>query len=264
MGYQPETAGSARDAVRILAQDPDFELVLTDHLFLAPQLGALLGQLRGDYRTRRLPVAVYCGADELKRARTLLGGDPFAVAIYEPRSPDSLALQLTGPSGFHLRPEDTIPAGERVAQAASILASAARLMDAGNPALNLRPYEVRLTTAVWHPAVAKPLAAVLGKFGSPVAQRTLADVASSAVLPLEQRQAASQAFCESVMRFGTLLTTGEVERQYDRYNASETLDKPTQELLAAMLDVMEARVAKLTAGATARAAPSPTVAAPAP
>jgi len=264
LDLRPETAGSARDAVRILSQDPDFEFVFVARPLLAPQSGALVAQLRGDYRTRRLPVVVYCGPDEVEFARTIVAGDQYAAAIYEPRTLEELTRQLEGSSGLHhLRHKARVAADERAAQAASIVAAAVRLMAAGNSPFNLRPYEARLTTAVLHPGAGKQLAALLGKFGSATAQRTLADVASSAALPLEQRQAASQAFCDSVIRFGTLLTTVEVRRQYERYNAAETLDRPTQELLAAILDVMEARAAKLP-GATARAATPPTVEATAP
>ena len=41
--------------------------------------------------------------------------------------------------------------------------------------------------------------------------------------------------------FGILLTTAEITRQYDRYNASEALDGGTQEVLGAVLDAIELR-----------------------
>ncbi|HEX7376083.1 MAG TPA: hypothetical protein VF278_03175, partial [Pirellulales bacterium] len=47
----------------------------------------------------------------------------------------------------------------------------------------------------------------------------------------------------SVMRFGTLLTTGEIDLQYTRYNQSERQDAQTQAIMASMLDAMEARAA---------------------
>jgi hypothetical protein len=249
------TAESTRDAMRILSQDPDVTMVLVARQMLLPEMGAIVGQLRADYRTRRIPVAVYCGPDELERTRTLLPDDGFTAAVYEPRSFDAINKQLRGGSGFRIRGDVApIDGAERLAQGTAMAAAAARLLDAGNTALNLRPYESQLTTAAFHPAAGKHLAPVLGKFGSAAAQRTLADVASSPALPLDQRQAAAQAFCESVVRFGTLLTKSEVLRQYERYNASESLDQPTQDLLAKMLDVIEAKAAKFTSGPTARAA----------
>jgi CheY-like chemotaxis protein len=258
LGYRVETATTVREAVTLLGQDPDYELVLIARQMLLPQMGAMLGQLRSDYRTRRLPAVVYCGADEVQYVRTIVASDAYAAAIYEPRSPEA----MTQLDGLLSQTRNAATAAERTAYATSILASAARLLDAPNPALNLRPYEARLIAAAFHPAASKPAITVLGKLGSPSAQRALADVASSAALPLEQRKAASQAFCESVIRFGTRLTRVEVLRQYDRYNEAETLDKPTQDLLAAILDVMEAKAATLpgTAGARASAVEPPAVA----
>jgi len=80
----------------------------------------------------------------------------------------------------------------------------------------------------------------LAHLGTPDAQRALVDVASTNALPLETRQRAAEAFRDSVVRRGKLLTTGEIERQYDRYNASETLDAETQRVLGFVLDVIEA------------------------
>jgi hypothetical protein len=46
-----------------------------------------------------------------------------------------------------------------------------------------------------------------------------------------------------VARHGTLLTSGEILLQYDRYNQSETQDRQTQLVLASILDSVEARAA---------------------
>ena len=67
----------------------------------------------------------------------------------------------------------------------------------------------------------------------------LVDAASRSTQPLEIRQAAAGAFAHSVHRFGLRLAPSEVLRQYDRYNQSATLDKPTQQLLAQILDAIE-------------------------
>jgi hypothetical protein len=48
-----------------------------------------------------------------------------------------------------------------------------------------------------------------------------------------------------------LLTTAQILLQYDRYNQSETLDKPTQELLGSILDHLEARAGRTSAAAAA-------------
>jgi hypothetical protein len=45
----------------------------------------------------------------------------------------------------------------------------------------------------------------------------------------------------SVKQAGKLLTSHEIRLQYDRYNASETLDKQTQQVLGGILDSIERR-----------------------
>jgi hypothetical protein len=93
----------------------------------------------------------------------------------------------------------------------------------------------------------------------------LADVASETARALELRQATAVAFATNVKRYGTLLTTAEIARQYERYNASETFDKPTQQLLALMLDAIELRAGKAPAAEPVPAVPAPSaVPAPAP
>ncbi|HEY2147956.1 MAG TPA: hypothetical protein VGH32_08465, partial [Pirellulales bacterium] len=57
--------------------------------------------------------------------------------------------------------------------------------------------------------------------------------------PIEIRKAAGTAFRQSVRQFGLRLSPSEILIQYDRYNQSAKLDKETQQLLGAMLDVIE-------------------------
>jgi hypothetical protein len=56
---------------------------------------------------------------------------------------------------------------------------------------------------------------------------------------LAERQAAAKAFTAAVAKRGVLLTTREIGTQYDRYNASESQSKDTQQVLAAVLDAIE-------------------------
>jgi hypothetical protein len=93
------------------------------------------------------------------------------------------------------------------------------------------------------PKLAAAAVAVLGNLGTQRSQVALLNLASRYTQPLALRQAAATAFRENLVRHGPLLTTDEIQRQYDRYNASETLDKPTQALLASILDALEARAA---------------------
>ena len=82
---------------------------------------------------------------------------------------------------------------------------------------------------------------ILSSLGTPLAQRTLISFANQSTLPLEDRRIAADAFAQSVKRTGVMLKSGEIQLQYDRYNASENEPKSTQEILAIILDAIEAR-----------------------
>ncbi|MEE9601667.1 MAG: hypothetical protein V3V75_00075, partial [Thermoguttaceae bacterium] len=58
-------------------------------------------------------------------------------------------------------------------------------------------------------------------------------------LPIELRRGALKAFRYNTEKNGILLTTVEIQQQYDNYNASAHLDADTQHLLALVLDCLE-------------------------
>ncbi len=58
--------------------------------------------------------------------------------------------------------------------------------------------------------------------------------------PLAARRAAVDAFTVAVGRRGILLTREQLLRQYELYNASEFMDRDTQQVLAGVLDALEA------------------------
>jgi hypothetical protein len=60
-------------------------------------------------------------------------------------------------------------------------------------------------------------------------------------LPIEAREAVADAFASAVKRSGTMLTTDEIQLQYERYNASENQPVETQKVLGRVLDVIESR-----------------------
>lgn len=246
-------------ALSAAATRADVQFVFVDRLLLEPSQGNFLARLRSDYRSARIPVAVICEPEDVDRTRTRLYEDPYTVAIIRPTDEASLKRQL------ELNPtvggQTFVPGPERVRRAGVALAAMRQLLQSNNTVFNLKPYEPALLQAANSATPSNGIIGVLGQLGSPAAQRTLVDLASATSQPLALRQAAALAFGENVIRYGTLLTTVEINRQYERYNASESLDKPTQQVLASLLDVMEARAASLPARAerkTSAAAGLPT------
>lgn len=243
-GARGEVASNSRDAVRIVAGDPDVEAVVMYRPMMLAELGQLLAQYRADYRTARLPAFIYCEPEDLQRTRTLISNDPLAYAIYQPRSLDMLRLQ-SGPDVTYAATKAVVPVNERVAQAQAAIKAIGGLLATNNKVFNLRPFEAALTKAAWSPATSGAAIAALAQFGSPVAQRTLTDLASAGAWPADVRKSAAQAFNDNVGRFGTLLTTAEIAQRYDRYNASATADAETQAILGSLLDTIEARATKV-------------------
>ena len=94
--------------------------------------------------------------------------------------------------------------------------------------------------ALFSPDLGTDAIAVLGNLGTPDAQTSLVDLASRGAHPLEVRKAATEAFWKNVSEHGILLTTKQILAQYDRYNQSRTLDGPTQQILASILNCIEA------------------------
>jgi hypothetical protein len=82
---------------------------------------------------------------------------------------------------------------------------------------------------------------------TPKAQTALADLASQVTRPLADRQAGLAALQAAIKARGIQLTQQQILNQYERYNASELLDKETQAVLAGVLDALESRRAAVTA-----------------
>jgi CheY-like chemotaxis protein len=240
LGYEVEATTSARQVLAIAASSPDFEVALIDMTLASPTSAQLVQQLRKDNRTARLPVGILASSDQWERARELVRDLPLADVFIRPQDTRAMEYQLAGL--FEATGASAVPAAERQAQAARALEWLVEL-SAPSGLYNLRRVEASVATAVWAPPLAPRAAEVLAAIGTPLSQKTLVDVASQALQPLESRQAAARAFAESVARHGTLLTSGEILLQYDRYNQSETQDRQTQLVLASILDSVEARAA---------------------
>ena len=99
--------------------------------------------------------------------------------------------------------------------------------------------------ALYVPELAERATVLAGRLGLPAAQGALVDLASRETAPIALRRAAATALGHSIERHGILLTTDEILRQYDRYNASGTRDVATQQVLALILDYIEAPTQEL-------------------
>jgi hypothetical protein len=238
-GYETEVATTERDALVRAVAAPDIEVALIDYSLAAPVSGQLLQRFRRDARTALLPIGIVASSDDLERAERLARRTPLASVII--RTQDTSALQFQLDRLFSKSGRSAVSAEERRAHARQALAWLGEMSAAPQGLYNLRRIESSLADALWDAELGPQAADILATLGTPRSQKVLVDLASFAAQPLELRQAASAAFARSVADFGPLLTTGEINQQYDRYNQSETQDQATQKVLASILDVVEAR-----------------------
>lgn len=237
-GYDVDLVGDGRALLKTAAASPDYELAFVDLELPSWPLDQVLQQLRRNGRSAALPLGLMPPPRAEYAAEELVKNDERSVVVIRPTDLLSLDLALgrvlAAGSG-----EITAPP-ERQAQALRALGWLHALAAEGAGIYDVTRAEEAALGALRVPELSVPAAALLAHLGTPDAQRALVDVASTNAWPLETRQRAAEAFRDSVVRRGKLLTTGEIERQYDRYNASETLDAETQRVLGFVLDVIEA------------------------
>ncbi len=237
-GYEVDAVVGGRAAVEHLIASPDYELVFLDARLSYPPTGRLIQQLRRDGRTAPLPVAVIADHGLYEKAQRMVRDDPRSAAFHRPHAAEAAHWQIDRLAKLPGRAE--VPVQERQRQAAQAVAWLAEL-GAERPGIyDLQRAEDTLRAALFVPALSEQAARVLGSVGTPESQVALVDLASRATQPIEVRRAAADAFARSVRKHGILLTTDQIRRQYDRYNASAEADAQTQKVLGSLLDAIEA------------------------
>jgi hypothetical protein len=240
LGYEGESAFVGRMLTERAFANPDFDFILIADSIDSPPVEELVQWLRRDFRTARQPIGVMARTERFETLRNTLAGDPFTIVL-SPIYSDAVAAnnlqQLKAIAGRNLVSPD-----ERIAQARAAFAALTIL--AKKPATllqyDLLTLEPAVLLALQNSALTADAAAVLGLFGTPRSQSALIDFASQTTRALSDRQAAASAFVAAVKSRGLLLTQQRIAAQYARYNASEKLDPPTQELLGILLDAIEA------------------------
>jgi hypothetical protein len=238
MGYEFDIVSTGRELIRLAFSSPDYELALVAARIQKPTANFLIQQLRRDRRTARLPIGIVARAGEMDRAEHMARHDPLAIAFHRQHSQEAMhsdverLLGLLGP--------DYVAHAERQRQADAALDWLVELGGAEQGIYSIQRVQPAMLAVLYVPGFGGKAAQVLGTLGTATSQQTLVDVASRPALPIELRRAATQAFSHNVRQYGILLTSQQLLQQYDRYNASETMDAATQQLLGHILDVIEA------------------------
>ncbi len=238
LGYRTETFGHPGDLVRRALEAGDCELALIDIRFLRMTANDTIGQLRGDARTAKLAVGVVTSAELEPKAQRLVRRYPLVGTVLDVDNVESIAEQVDRIRGL-AGPRATDEALRR-SQAHGAITLLLRLNRNDHP-IDLTRVAGVVIDAVDEPAMAAAAISILQTIGTPEVQRRLVDVASQTSRPIGIRQQAEAAFTNNVFDHGTHLTSEEILRQYDRYNASRHQDTETQQVLGRLLDALEAR-----------------------
>lgn len=241
LGFEGETAFTGRQAIKQALIEPDYAFILISDAVDNCDANELYQMLRKDPRTARLPVGMMAREENLFRWQTSLEDDRFALAFPMPHDASGMAFftrRLLERAGRMALDEK-----ERYAQASQALD--ALITFAEKPAVygfyDLARHEPQIERSLFTPGLTEKSARLLGVIGTPRAQRSLVNRASQNATDLAGRQAAAAAFAAAVAQRGTLLTTSEIEQQYDRYNQSRHLDADSQAVLGSILDAIEKR-----------------------
>lgn len=242
VGIEALITNNGGEAVR-LADNSDLEMVLLDLAILNPNARETLFRLRRRPASGQAPVALLAPAGRLDQAKAIAREHRGVVAFPRPQNAASLAaltdaLATRTPVGWPTAAERA----ELAAVSRGWIGDLLRATPGQGPRFyNLRGQGERLQAALVRGGFTAAAVDALALLGTPGSQQELLTAAGLATMPIDTRRAAAAAFAASAKRFGTLLTTTEVRRQYDRYNASEAADAETQAVLGSVLDAIEGK-----------------------
>jgi CheY-like chemotaxis protein len=239
-GFEPEVVTSAAEFLRRSQASPDWELIFIHDDVQRMSTWTLIELLRADPRTADLPIVLMTerGDEALFRLEKIADANQRVLAIREPIESDGVNTAIA--RALELAGRDLVDRDRRMDQALAALQWMKQLSDSQSKMLtDLKRQQDRLVDALYISELSHLAADLLARIGSTRAQSALVDLASQNTLPLAQRQAAADAFDQSIQSFGVLMTSDEIRRQYDRYNASRGLSVETQQILAALLDSIE-------------------------
>ncbi|MBL8890506.1 MAG: hypothetical protein JNL67_11060 [Planctomycetaceae bacterium] len=248
-GWEASVAPTAGRLIAELNMYPASFFIVTDSLGEVPYL-EVIDQVRSTPKGRTMPILLLVRSENLNNARTMLQvdrNDPYImVAEFSENGRDLLPwIEKLSSWKEVTRQMPSSVARDHASQALAQLSvwlnsdRARRLLDFSVFAGSARGLIGSVGSA---DAV---IVDVLSSYGDPETQLYLAGLAAEGAVTSEIRSAAAKGFRASVERFGTLMTSKQIEAQYDRQNQSRNEAPFTQAILNSILDTLEARTRKV-------------------
>ncbi|MBL7042667.1 MAG: hypothetical protein ISR77_28790 [Pirellulaceae bacterium] len=240
IGFEADPARTGREAFLMAAKNPDYGFMLVSDGINYPDANKTIQMFRRDPRTSRLAIGLMAREERIKWAERIAELDPLVNSFPRPHNASLMAFQTS--QLLDLAGRELVGDQERVEQAAAALDYLTRMAENREDYAFYDVYRQQdaIQSAFFAPELSAKAARLMGLLGSSQAQLALVTLASQHARPLAERKAAAQGFELAVQRRGLLLTRDDIRLQYDRYNQSETLDAGTQQVLAHILDAIEA------------------------
>jgi CheY-like chemotaxis protein len=237
-GFDAASTTSPRQAFKMLANSPDYELILMGVAFRQPQISEFLQLLRRDGRTGSLPIGLLVTKDDAQQGERIANRDPslthvIAIPSNAKQMRERVAILL---SQLNF---DPVSSSERTQETRKALDWITKITRKPQYLYRLRSLERQVAQALFDPQLATRAMVALSNLGTPAGQRALVNLASTGGLNIKLRRAAAASFEYSVRRFGLLLDTKQITLQYQRYNKTEHQGAETQKLHAWLLDAIE-------------------------
>jgi len=255
LGYQTDVATTCRDLFRLAAASPDVEAVFVDARTPQPPVGEFVQVMRQDARTAEIPIAVL-GSDVTRaggisppvtqprdslvqnrgtNARPLFGEYPRLASEEAARW---VLDDLFDKTGVRIVPPDV-----RLEQAKQALRWLREIklaeLESGVKIYHFDDFDAVVLNALHSERRVREGLDLAAVVKSAALQSAIYELAANVIYPMELREYAADAFENSVQTFGVLLRGVQIQRLYDRYNASEFEIKESQDLLSRLIDVVK-------------------------
>lgn len=238
LGFEPQAATTGKDLIDRARMRADIELVLVDMAIGRPGVRDVVFGLRRESSTALVPIVLLARESQLTSARSIASQHEGVLAYPRPHS-DELLVEYARTALAEL-PRDWPTPAKRQENATQALVIMEQLLAKDREFYRLRAASGMIAQNVRPGPAGQPALDVLAKLGTRDSQLTLLQVASALTFDLQSRQQAANAFGASVQQFGLRITTSEITRQYNLYNASESDTSESQQILGDLLDTIEA------------------------
>ncbi|WP_148619083.1 HEAT repeat domain-containing protein [Mariniblastus fucicola] len=240
-GWSSMAATSSQEFFEKVTSDPDVAMLIVSDTLRRPEHRELVQQLRSHWKTRRMPIGLLArDANHLIRSVRYTEGIDRLLTFPISLDSGAIASQLDQledqQSPWNVSSDDRY---RHAARAVQWLEGATT--DPELDFYHFGAHQKQLLDLLYHPEFTSSAAKILATQPTAVAQRAMLGFVSQGDLPIEARELVADAFESAVKRGGTMLTTREIQLQYERYNASESQPAETQKVLGRVLDVIEAR-----------------------